>query len=96
MPKRMKQKIQNKIIAYLRGLNRINYRTNDELKDMIYSFVECHFIDENDNLKLDNAKGYEYQIALYIHFKTQLPYKIGTVRLGDENDIYDNPELKKG
>lgn len=37
------QKMQNKIIAYLRGLNRINYRTNDELKDMIYSFVECHF-----------------------------------------------------
>ena len=40
MQKRMKQKIQNKIIAYLRGLNRINYRTSDELKDVISSFVE--------------------------------------------------------
>lgn len=84
MQKRMKQKIQNKIIAYLRGLNRINYRTSDELKDVIYDFVECHFIDKNKELKLDNAKGYEYQIALYIHFKTQPPYKIETVRLYDK------------
>lgn len=86
MQKRMKQKIQNKIIAYLRGLNRINYRTSDELKDAISSFVECHFIDKNKELKLDNAKGYEYQIALYIHFKTQSPYKIEIVRLYNESD----------
>lgn len=86
MLKRKTQKIQNKIIAYLRGLNRINYRTSDELKDVISSFVECHFIDKNKELKLDNAKGYEYQIALYIHFKTQPPYKIEIVRLGDEKE----------
>lgn len=84
MQKRMKQKIQNKIIAYLRGLNRINYRTSDELKDVIYDFVECHFIDKNKKLKLDNAEGYEYQIALYIHLKTQPPYKIAIVRLYDK------------
>lgn len=86
MQKRMKQKIQNKIIAYLRGLNRINYCTSDELKNVIYSFVECHFIDKNKELKLDNAAGYEYQIALYIHLKTQPPCKIITVRLYDESD----------
>lgn len=86
MLKRKTQKIQNKIIAYLRGLNRINYRTSDELKDVISSFVECHFIDKNKELKLDNAEGYEYQIALYIHFKTQSPYKIKTVRLENERD----------
>lgn len=86
MLKRKTKKIQNKIIAYLRGLNRINYRTNDELKDVISSFVECHFIDKNKELKLDNAEGYEYQIALYIHLKTQPPCKIITVRLYDESD----------
>lgn len=86
MQKRMKQKIQNKIITYLRGLNRIDHRASDKLKNVIYDFVECHFIDKNKELKLDNAEGYEYQIALYIHLKTQPPYKIKTVRLYDEKD----------
>ena len=96
MPKRKTKKIQNKIVECLRWLDRVNYRACKEIRDMIYDFVECHFVDENDNLKLDNAKGYEYQIALYIHFKTQPPYKIETVRLYDEINIHDNPELKKG
>ena len=86
MQKRKTKKIQNKIVECLQWLDRINYRACKEIRDMIYGFVECHFVDENDNLKLDNAEGYEYQIALYIHFKTQPPYKIEIVRLGDESD----------
>nr|DAI07907.1 MAG TPA: hypothetical protein [Caudoviricetes sp.] len=86
MPKRKTKKIQNKIVECLQWLDRINYRACKESRDIIYDFVECHFVDENDNLKLDNAKGYEYQIALYIHLKTQPPCKIITVRLYNEND----------
>lgn len=87
----MKQEIQNKITNALQWLDRVNYRACEEIRDVIYAFVKCHFIDDNGNLKLDNAKGYEYQIALYIHFKTQPPYKIKTMKLYEAEN-----KLEKG